>query len=177
MMALAVDRDTTPIADPRTPTEGNPMIKLSQPAATSARIYVKALLEACEKLNTTPNDLLTETAAVPKVESIDEIEFLVGWFHGVAEQCGVKVVVLWRELAPAPAPPKARPRVPSRKPRTVKRTVHVNSARVAKAVRAATPEATVIVHTRPVVIPPMPTRARRTRKAAVAQGALFGGGS
>jgi hypothetical protein len=84
-------------------------------AKKSAPDYVKALLEAAAKLKADPIKILTETAEVPKIKTIDMVEFLVGWFHGVAEAQGVKVERLWAELVAAHGP---RPK-PYRAPKGV----------------------------------------------------------
>lgn len=91
----------------------------------SARDYVPAVLDACRLLGgkAEPVKLITETAAFPKARSIEMVEFLAGWFNGVAEALGVTPAALWRELAgaeSAPAPKPARAAKPAPAPRARK---------------------------------------------------------
>lgn len=67
-----------------------PTTPIAFPAAVlaSARDYVPALTEACGD-DVAPVDLLLETAAYPKIlRRVEMAEFIVGWFHGVAEAVG-----------------------------------------------------------------------------------------
>jgi hypothetical protein len=85
---------------------------ISKTARKSAKDYVPALLEACAKGGgADPVAVLEETASYPKVvKHIDMAEFLVGFFHGLADQLEVDVGAVWRELAgDRPAPAKAAP--------------------------------------------------------------------
>lgn len=85
-------------------------------ARKSSRDYVKALLEASAKLRVDPIRLLKDTAEVPKASSIDMLEFLVGWFHGVAEANGMTVEGLWAKCYPEGAPAPRGKRWPVPKP-------------------------------------------------------------
>lgn len=69
----------------------------------SGRIYAEALVEACGTVD--PANVLTDTDDYPEiVKKVEQAEFIVGWFHGVAEACGVVVDVCWEASAPGGEP-------------------------------------------------------------------------
>lgn len=66
----------------------------------AAHDYVAALLEACEKAKVkSPLHALTDTDAYPRLQKIPEVEFCVGWLHGVADAIGIKVEALFEQVA------------------------------------------------------------------------------
>ena len=96
-----------------------PAPPFSAAVLASARDYVPALIEACGNLN--PIEVLLETAHYQAVlDRLDMAEFIVGWFHGVAEAAGgdnvretyLRLLEATRPAAPAkrPAPPKSPPK-------------------------------------------------------------------
>lgn len=80
-----------------------PHIPITPFAAKTALIYSEALLEACAKHGVDPVKLLVDTADYPKVARLEMVEFMVGWFHGVAEAYGALAEQLWAQVCPAPA--------------------------------------------------------------------------
>lgn len=105
-----------------------PAPPFSAAVMASARDYVPALIEACGNLN--PIEVLLETAHYQAVlDRLEMAEFIVGWFHGVAEAAGgdnvretylrlleaTRSAAPAKRTAPAPAPPKAKapPKAPA----------------------------------------------------------------
>ncbi len=89
---------------------GHPVMKirLTRTAQDSAADYVDALIEACQTAGVDPVRVLIDTDAYPQVtKQIEMAEFLVGWFHGVAEAIGVHVESLWEALAPSARKPES----------------------------------------------------------------------
>lgn len=157
------------------------MITLSKTARKSARDYVPALLEACELGDVDPVDFLTDTAEHEEVSaSIDMSEFLVGWFHGVAEAHDVDVKrfrALWAWLVEtfAPEAKPARPRAkralasipdepsPRKAKAAAKRPAKLPAGRAMLALPAGDPE--------PAEAPPAIAAARGRRRRRGAGGA------
>lgn len=105
-----------------------PAPPFSASVLASARDYVPALIEACGNLN--PIEVLLETAHYQAVlDRLDMAEFVVGWFHGVAEAAGgdnvretyLRLLEATRPTAPAkrtaPAKPKAKAPAPGKRQR------------------------------------------------------------
>jgi hypothetical protein len=70
-------------------------------ARTSALTYAEAFLEACAKLKIKdPLAALIDTDDYPKLRTISEVEFAIGWLHGCAECHGVtiEVILIWAEV-------------------------------------------------------------------------------
>ena len=82
---------------------------LPRTARDSLADYGPALREACEQAGgVDPVLVLTDTDQYPQVtEGIPMAEFLVGWFHGLADAMGLQVEAVW-DLVPEPAKPKAK---------------------------------------------------------------------
>lgn len=64
---------------------------LNKKLRAAAHDYCEAILEACTiKKVADPLDALVNTDKYPRLQSISEVEFAVGWFHGVADAIGVE---------------------------------------------------------------------------------------
>jgi hypothetical protein len=96
-------------------------LTLNRTTRESGECYAEALVEACSKAGVAdPVKVLTDTDDYPQVtREVEMAEFLVGWFHGVADSLGVQLEALWEAVAgdaqPAPPPPPK-----ARKPRKAK---------------------------------------------------------
>lgn len=80
-------------------------IRLTPTVLESAQLYAAALVQACEESaeDVTPIDYLVDTDEYPDTAAhIDMGEWIVGWFHGVAEAHGVLPEVLWDAVSPQP---------------------------------------------------------------------------
>lgn len=83
-------------------------IRLTPEVLESAQLYAAALVQACEESSedVTPIDYLVDTDEYPDTaRHIDMGEWIVGWFHGLAEAQGVLPEVLWDAVAPQPKRP------------------------------------------------------------------------
>lgn len=78
-----------------------PKIHLNRVAQESAQVYAAGLIEACAA-KADPLEVITESDRFPQITKGSEVEYMIGWFHGVAETLGVHVEVLWAEFAPPP---------------------------------------------------------------------------
>src|SRR5689334_20167223 len=64
---------------------------LNKKLRAAAHDYVEAFLEACTiKKVDDPLDALRNTDAYPRLQKIPEVEFAVGWLHGVADAIGIE---------------------------------------------------------------------------------------
>ena len=65
----------------------------------AVRDYFMAFLEACgQKKVEKPRDAFVNTDAYPRLQKIPEVEFCVGWLHGVAEAIGLAPEQLFDQL-------------------------------------------------------------------------------
>jgi hypothetical protein len=123
-------------------------LKLNRATRESGSIYAGGLVHACELAAAAatgrkkgkaidPAKVLTDTDDYPEVtQGIEQAEFLVGWFHGVADALGLQVETLWeafeselptqptkeRKLAPKPkAPAKPKAAKPAKPPKATKK--------------------------------------------------------
>lgn len=156
-----------------------PAPPFSAAVLASARDYVPALIEACGNLN--PIEVLLETAHYQAVlDRLDMAEFVVGWFHGVAEAAGgdnVRETYLRlleatlpaapaKRSAPATSAPKAKAKDPApgkRRLRSPRRRPSSSSSAPAKPGAAAGSRGPALPRLtsqgpsprRPTMIPPM----------------------
>jgi DNA (cytosine-5)-methyltransferase 1 len=104
-------------ATERTEDMGQTEIKLNRVCAESLKIYAAGIMQACEEAGgVDPIELLTETDRFPQiVKALETVEFICGWFAGVAEAHGVHVEALW-EMVPEPETPAPKPRKKAKSP-------------------------------------------------------------
>lgn len=71
-------------------------IRLNKITLDSARVYSTALLDIFRDLKIdNPILAMNDTDAFPRLMARSSAEWMIGWFHGVAEVNGVTVDKLW----------------------------------------------------------------------------------
>lgn len=61
--------------------------------------YAMAIVQACdEKKVTNTLHALTDTDCYPRLQKVPEVEFAIGWLHGVAESANLSIESLWIQL-------------------------------------------------------------------------------
>ena len=82
--------------------------KLSLKISAAAVDYAAALLEACQQAKVSdPVDALINTDYYPKLQKIICVEWIIGWFHGVAESHNLELAEIW-DLVATDKPKKRR---------------------------------------------------------------------
>jgi hypothetical protein len=54
-------------------------------ASESASIYIELIVEACKRRKIDPRDAIINTDSYPQLNKTAEVEFAIGWLHGLAE--------------------------------------------------------------------------------------------
>ena len=54
-------------------------------ASASAHLYVELILEACTRRKIDARDAIINTDSYPQLNKTADVEFAIGWLHGVAE--------------------------------------------------------------------------------------------
>jgi hypothetical protein len=54
-------------------------------ASQSAHLYVELILEACARRKIDARDAIINTDSYPVLNKTSDVEFAIGWLHGVAE--------------------------------------------------------------------------------------------
>ena len=54
-------------------------------ASESAHLYVELILEACARRKIDARDAIINTDGYPQLNKTAEVEFAIGWLHGLAE--------------------------------------------------------------------------------------------
>lgn len=74
-------------------------IQFNRVVRESAQLYAEGLIEACAPKGIDPVKVLTDTDDYPQiVKKVEQVEYIVGWFNGVAEAHGILVETLWDQL-------------------------------------------------------------------------------
>lgn len=76
-------------------------VTINPTATESARIYAEEFARACKRAKVDPRIALVETDDYPKLMKWDQVEFMVGWLHGLAEAHELTPIALWDALFPA----------------------------------------------------------------------------
>lgn len=71
---------------------------LGPTVAKSLVTYAEALIEAFNQAKVTDFiEALTETDCYPRLMKIPNVEWMIGWLHGLAEAHEVSVKIIWAE--------------------------------------------------------------------------------
>jgi hypothetical protein len=64
---------------------------------TDASLYRAALEAECERLKIDPLKAIESTDRYPRLQKIPMVEFMIGWFDGVATCLGISIEELWEQ--------------------------------------------------------------------------------
>jgi hypothetical protein len=88
-------KDKTISLETKRPGAGTVTVWINRTASDSARIYVDLILEACEKLRIDPTDAILNTDEHPRLLKVPQVEFAIGWLHGLAEAHELVAEQIW----------------------------------------------------------------------------------